>query len=295
MSGHDFGGTWTRRKLDALRDYLLAYQKIFKHSPKARMLRTVYVDAFAGTGERDIREAAVEPQLFGYADEDIKRYQEGSAKIALSLPEKFDQYVFLDAKASHVEALRQLVRREFAELENRCLIARAEANRWLQSWCARENWRGQRAVVFLDPYGMEVEWETLKAIADTQAIDLWVLFPLGIGANRTLPADMPPQGAWARRLTKLFGTDEWRDRFYRREPRHDLFGKSDESWKRAGDVMDILDFFLSRLKTVFATVVTKPLILRNSRNSPMYALCFAAGNPRGSRIALRIASHLTRD
>lgn len=33
--------------------------------------------------------------------------------------------------------------------------------------------------MFLDPYGMQVDWATIEAIAKTKAIDLWILFPLG--------------------------------------------------------------------------------------------------------------------
>jgi len=31
---------------------------------------------------------------------------------------------------------------------------------------------------------MQVDWTTLEAVASTQAIDIWILFPLGIGVNR---------------------------------------------------------------------------------------------------------------
>ena len=57
---------------------------------------------------------------------------------------------------------------------------------------------------------------------------------------------------------------------------------------------EILKFFLKRLESVFAKIVQEPLILENSHNVPMYALCFAAGNPRGAPIAVKIASYLTR-
>ena len=293
MARHRFGGPWTERKLAALRAYLEAYQRIFTRNPTARSLQTVYVDAFAGTGERDAGDAVPEHGLFGY-DEDTRRYQEGSVKIALSLPDKFHRYVFLDAKAGHVRLLEELVAREFPELRDRCRIERAEANEWLRRWCREEDWRMQRAVVFLDPYGMNVEWATLQAIAATRAIDLWVLFPLGIGASRVLPAEMLPEGPWAHRLTRLFGTDGWRERFYRRERTRDLFGGPAESWMRTAGVDAILSLFLERLKSVFARVVEHPLILENSKNSPMYALCFAAGNPRGAPTAVRIAAYLTR-
>lgn len=293
MVEHYFGGQWTERKLEALHAYLEAYQRIFTRNPRAKALKTIYVDAFAGTGRRDAGEDLTQP-LFGYDDE-IRRYQEGSATIALSLPEKFHRYVFLDIKAGHVDALRDLVRREFPELENRCRIECAEANEWLIRWCGEQDWRAWRAVVFLDPYGMDVEWQTLRAIAGTKAIDLWLLFPLGIGASRVLPTETPPEGAWAERLTRLFGTSDWRDRFYHREKKPDLFAQTENSWTKVAGVREILDFFLERLASIFAHVVEQPLILKNSKNSPMYALCFAAGNPRGAKTAVKIASYLTRE
>jgi three-Cys-motif partner protein len=293
MADHQFGGSWTERKLEALRGYLEAYQTIFTANPRAKTLETIYVDAFAGTGERDAGDDPAQPRLFGY-DEESRRYQDGSVRIALSLEKKFQRYVFLDTKQEHVDALRQLVAERYPAIAAHCQIERADANAWLQNWCRTEHWHKQRAVVFLDPYGMSVEWRTLEAIAATQAIDLWVLFPLGIGASRVLPTETPPDGPWADRLTKLFGTSAWRERFYRRRSDEDLFGGSAQAWTKIGSVDAILAFFLERLREVFARIVEHPLILENSRRSPMYALCFAAGNPRGAVAAVRIASHLTR-
>jgi hypothetical protein len=46
-----------------------------------------------------------------------------------------------------------------------------DANRAIQSAIKQDGWKDTRAVLFLDPYGMEVEWKTLEAIAATGAID----------------------------------------------------------------------------------------------------------------------------
>jgi len=290
---HRFGGTWTERKLHALHDYLVEYQRIFTKNPSARKLKTIYVDAFAGTGERDTTEGTQQRSLFGY-DDDARSYQDGSVAIALSLESRFHEYVFIDNKTKHAGAIRQLIDREFSEIADRCDVKREDANDWLRNWCLTQDWRGQRAVVFLDPYGMAVEWQTIEAIARTKAIDLWVLFPLGIGPSRVLPNEELPEGKWAERLTKTFGTDEWKSRFYRTNRDADLFGQTPESVTKIAGVDEILAYFLERLQSVFERVVEKPLILENSRRSPMYALCFAAGNPKGAPIAVRIASYLTR-
>ena len=52
MAEHKFGGNWTEIKLARLHKYLKAYRQIFTQNPKARYLKTWYVDAFAGTGSR---------------------------------------------------------------------------------------------------------------------------------------------------------------------------------------------------------------------------------------------------
>ncbi len=109
MSTHRFGGAWTERKLSALGHYLVQYQVIFKKNPAARKLRTVYVDAFAGTGDRDARQDKTTVSLFGYGDE-TREFQLGSARVALGLENKFDHYVSCTgqraASSSHPIAVR---------------------------------------------------------------------------------------------------------------------------------------------------------------------------------------------
>ena len=293
MSTHRFGGAWTERKLSALGHYLVQFQVIFKKNPAARKLRTIYVDAFAGTGDRDARQDKTTVSLFGYGDE-TKEFQQGSARVALRLENKFDHYVFIDSKARHIDTLRNAVGHETPDLLPSCEFVHGDANSWLQTWCAGQDWKAQRAVVFLDPYGMSVAWETIEAIARTHAIDLWILFPFAIGANRMTPDDMLPTKDWAVILSKVFGTNDWIKHFYKRQSNTDLFGSQQDSVTKIVGADEILQYFLDRLRTVFPHVVEKPMILYNSNNSPMYALCFAAGNVKGGKIALKIASHLAR-
>jgi len=51
-------------------------------------------------------------------------------------------------------------------------------------------------------------------------------------------------------------------------------------------------YFDERLRSVFFAVANEPKVLRNSKGSPLYLLCFGVGNEKGSRIALSIANHL---
>ena len=140
--------------------------------------------------------------------------------------------------------------------------------------------------------GMNVDWTTIEAVAAPHAMDCWYLFPLGIGVNRLLRKDGRIPAAWENRLTRLFGTDAWRDVFYSEETSQLLFGPPKKTVSKTATFEDIKSFLISRLRTIFAGVAETPAILRNSRNNPMYLFCFASGNPRGAPIALRIADHI---
>jgi three-Cys-motif partner protein len=291
---HIFGGDWTEVKLAKLANYLTAYRTIFTVNERARHFTTWYVDAFAGTGSR----SANEPVASGlglsdevYEDPETNRYRDGSARKALGLPRPFDKYLFIEKSKNRVSELRAVIERDFAPLLHRCDLRKDDANTALSTWCNERNWKKERAVVFLDPYGMQVEWSTIEALAATKAIDLWYLFPLGVA--RLLKRDGKIDEAWQKRLDLLFGTNAWRSRFYQTRTTQDLFGDREEV-ERDATVENIQGFIQERLATCFAKVADG-LVLRNSKSSPLYALCFAAANKRGAPTALKIAQSILGD
>jgi len=108
---HTFGGKgWTDDKLEVMRRYFTAYAQALKN----QSFRKLYIDAFAGTGERADTHTrrSVGRNLFGDDEVDIGAVKDGSARIALSIEPPFDQYIFVDQSREHVEALG-LLRGEF--------------------------------------------------------------------------------------------------------------------------------------------------------------------------------------
>lgn len=295
---HRFGGDWTTAKLNVIAQYLSSYTTALKDKPsKEHPFRKAYIDAFAGTGYRyaqhddqalsDSKEllfpdlAATEPQAF----------LEGSAKLALRTSPRFDKYIFIEkspGRCAQLEALKG----EFPHLASDIEIRQGDANVVIQMICNR-NWASHRAVLFLDPYGLSVEWKTIEAIAATKAIDLWLLFPLGIGVNRLLTRSGDIPAAWRARLNLLLGSEEWYEAFYRADTTPTLFGTELDRVTKAS--MDVIGgYFNNRLKGIFVGVADPPGVLRNSTNNPLYLLCFAVGNKAGAPIALRIAEHLLK-
>jgi three-Cys-motif partner protein len=286
---HTFGGSWTDEKLDTLRKYLEAYRSIFTKNPNARYFETTYVDAFAGTGSR-VSARDIDPEAVP-SDVDAQSYRQGSVSIALELASPFDHYFLIDKSPKHARELEQLAARY---PERDILIAPGDANAVLRDWCANLNTRRNRAVVFLDPYGMQVEWQTIEAIASTRAIDMWLLFPLGQAVNRLLTTREPPSPAMAGRLTKTFGTDSWKTDFYKAPAQAGLFD-TEPGLIKGVTTAGIAEFFLDRLRTIFPAVSPNYKSLRNSKRAVIYILCFAAANAKGGEPALRIANHLLKD
>jgi three-Cys-motif partner protein len=285
-----FGGPWTQQKLEILSKYLSAYRLIFDRNPKARFFETSYVDAFAGTGE------VPRPTLQGFFKDDPdllkaeEEFRKGSVKRALEVEPPFHHYVFIEKapeKCQELEALRT------EHPKHDIKIICDDANAALLNWCKQLDKKKARAVVFLDPFGASVEWEVIEALADTRAVDLWILFPYG-AINRMLVSDAMPPKAWADRLTRIFGTDEWKKDFYSTSSWQSLIDpeKRVERVYKTADQEKITEFFMRRLKGKFASVA-KPGFLYNSKGL-LFVLMFAAGNEKGANAGVRIANDLVK-
>lgn len=284
---HRFGGDWTRTKLDILGKYLQAYTTALQNQP----FKTAYIDAFAGTGYRlPSRDEGLDSPLFPLWDDAPQQLLDGSASVALKTAPPFDRYIFIERHRERSSELRRL-RDDFPHLEGRIDIKREEANELIRRLCEKD-WSSRRAVLFMDPYGMQVEWTTIEAIARTEAIDLWVLFPLGVAVNRLLTRSGKIPDGWRKRLDLLLGKG-WEDALYSVEKEPTLFDDETTHVVKA-TTATIGRYFNDRLQTVFPGVSPVPRVLVNSARCPLYLLCFAAGSPSGAPIAVRIANHLLK-
>jgi len=284
-----FGGTWTGQKLAMLRDYLSAYRKAMKNQP----FELTYIDGFAGAGYRELRQekpsgGLLLPEL---AEEEPREFLEGSARIALKIDPPFHEYVFVEKDPERVRALNAL-KAEFPSLAERIQVKESDCNVYISDLCGGTDWQNRRAVLFLDPFGMQVEWSTLEAVALTKAIDVWILFPLG-SVMRLLKNDGNVPDTWSRRLDSIFGEPDWRDAFYEDKTRNTLFG-AEEAVSKTATFDKVSKYWVERLKSSFSGVADNPKVLHNSGGTPLFLFCFAVSNPsRAARaLALKIAGHI---
>jgi three-Cys-motif partner protein len=283
MSAQSFGGNWSLMKLDAVEEYLRFYAQALKRQP----FRRLYIDAFAGTGSFEFAEGAM-PLL---AEDGGTKTHEGSALRATKIDPPFDRLYFIDSEIK----LRALASHLDPETITRTELMPGDANEQVLKICQglRPNERG---VIFLDPFGMSVAWETLVAIAKTKALDVWYLVTL-MGLTRQAALDLlRVDAAKARALTKVLGTEEWRARLYTalRSSAPDLFGgqTTDDALVRTATVNDIEKYVRERLRTIFPYVAPHPLRLGGAQ----FSLFFAVSNPsaKAQKVAAGIAEAILK-
>jgi len=292
---HNFGGPWTQEKLNIINKYMVSYMNALKNQP----FSYIYIDAFAGSGERvedTTKFSETDQLLFGPDEMDQKRkIYDGSAKISLELEKPFDEYWFIEKNQSRYEELCDL-KNKYPDLKTRIHCIQGDANLLLTDILKRYQWKKERGILFLDPYGASLKYETLKEIAKCEAIDIWLLFPIGQGIIRML-ANKPEKIsiAWEERLNLVFGCNDWRKEFYSTEQKETLFEKFDFETKKA-DFETVTNFYKKQLKKIFCAVANGTMYFSNSKNVPLFALIFAMTNssPKAQGLALKIVEHLLK-
>lgn len=285
-AGHEFGGVSTDLKLSLVQSYL----ESFVIALRQKFSQLWYIDAFAGTGERTVRLSAEPATLFDEASPERVLQRRGSAQIAIDTQPQFDRLIFMERKPVHYDAL---VRLAAGYPDRQIDVLQGDANEEIRRLVRSRKWTGTRAVMFLDPYGMSVEWSTLEEIRATEAIDVWYLVTLAGLFRQATRKESALDAGKAAAITRMLGTDEWRTEWYRPSAHADLFGHADG--QRTADVREIEASVGKRLAALFPKVLP-PLTLRNDRGAPMFSLFFAISNPEPKAIGLatKIAGHILK-
>jgi three-Cys-motif partner protein len=273
--GLRFGGAWTEVKLDAVHYYLQFYTRVLRDKPTPHQpFELWYIDAFAGSGSRRIDRItgglfAGEP--LGEETVDLA----GSVLRALDVDPPFTRLIFIEENRDRFRCLQEIAA---ANPKRNITPFRGDANATLKKifgtppWSQQRNGRGShRAIVFLDPFGMSVEWETLKQLAETGAVDVWYLFPTG-AVNRQLAGNLSKVDEHKQRaLDEVFGSNAWREDIYKVDATRGLFDEVVVTASKTFTVDQIERYAQDRLKTIFR-YVSDPLPLLNDRDSKIFSL-----------------------
>lgn len=279
MTRNRFGGPWTEEKLDVLREYINFYTIALKNSPTpSRPFRLVYIDAFAGTGHCKVR-----------AEGDDHRTIPGSACIALDNALPFSRYHFIEPQRVYLRELQELVGSH--PHASRATVHPGKAQERLPTILGQYDWRIHRAVLFLDPFGLQCDWDLLKQVRETEAVDVFFLLSVSGLFRNAARAAGAIDGPKAAALTRVLGTDEWRSAWYDLPAQRDMFDPPSEEVRQV-DWRAIVEFSTRRLRSLFPFVLDPKLLLGPS-NVPLFALYLAVSNP--SPVAGKLATAAGKD
>lgn len=284
----DFFHSGTAEKLKAISGYLSAYQSVLK-SFCANGGRTTYFDAFAGTGDLPI---GIEGGGLLKDVEELSVIADGSARRALMVEPWFDRYVFVERSLKKATELAK-IKEDFPLQSERISVIRGDANDEVTKFCRRTDWAKTRAVMFLDPFGNQVNWETIAAIARCP-IDLWYLFPAHLGINRQVSNSGIIEDEKAASLDRVLGTSDWRAQFLFAEIVPQLDGSKREVMRKQLNADIATRFMIARMKSIFKGGVVDGWLPLGPNGAHWYSLVFAWGNSSqaAGAIAKRIAEHL---
>ncbi len=297
MAAQAFGDEHTRKKLETVEKYLGAFTTALKKQD----FELFYVDACAGSGSsisKSASRSSTESQTGLLPAEQVADTDQiivGSAIRALGVHPPFDRYLFNDVKQTNVQALRDEVTRRFGHLEDRVTITQFDANEMLSGISERTNWKATRAVVFLDPFGLQIRFETLQKLARTKAVDLWYLVPV-FAMYRQVRGDGGVLEDGGRSVDEALGTTDWRHVVAVEEKAPmDLFGVGKNVSKRAVDIAWFENVAKERLKLAFEGRVVDQVLPLGRNGLHEFSLMFAWANPgEKAKLAAKLASAVLR-
>lgn len=269
----EFGGEWTKKKIEILVEYAKAYLTIMN---KNRYWKLIYFDGFAGSGTI-------------YKDKKFNiKMTIGAARriVEINKPISFDKYYFVEKIPSNARELRKETKDVFPQKD--IIIKEEDCNnelRKLAKYMIREGNKYYRVLAYIDPCGMELEWSSIEALKETK-IDMWILVPTGLGVNRLLKRDGNISDSWLKRLMVFLGLseDEIKEYFYKEKTELTLFGEVTNKTKEADAISKSAVLYRKRLKEVFE-YVSEPFVLQNSKETIMYHLFMASNNKTAHKIA----------
>lgn len=291
--GSSWGGAWTEEKLNAFEKYVNAYLTIMNKYRGQYDWKLIYFDGFAGSGSRNEDITSEDNQLMidlidehQITVEELTPYKGAAERVLNIVQDGFDFYYFIDKDAASSTQLQEKLTpyQKDKRLEFRHSDANAEVSKLADAM--RKNSK-LKALVLLDPFGMQVDWSSIERLKGTST-DLWILIPTGVIVNRLL--DRKCKLTHIEKLTSFFGKDEdfLRNYFYSTRQDMTLFGDVEVIEKVKEPIRKIAELYIQQMATIFKYVTNLPLVLCNTRNMPIFHFACASNNESAVKIAHEI-------
>lgn len=265
-------GPWSEVKHSIIEDYASAYSTILH---KKGFLTYYYIDAFAGAGKH-VRKRT---------DELIP----GSPRLACEIPTPFNKYWFIDLNKDKTKSLQE-IKSDHPELDIE--ILQGDCNQILTNKIFPNIRFDQfrRALCVLDPYGLHLDWDVIKAAGQLKTIEIFLNFPV-MDMNMNVLWRRNPKGVdptQIARMNRFWGNDSWKEVAYESDPQYDLL-EDGKKVKIPDANSALVKAFRRRLKTEGGfEYVPEPIPMRTESKADIYYLFFASPNETGRKIVSHI-------
>lgn len=237
-------GRWSKRKYHFLDRYL----RMFSSGMKNKWPERHYIDLFAGAGLVRLRDGG--------------EIVQGSPLIAASVPDHFTRLHLCESDQSRMAALR--ARLDTVPQPLAPVTVTGDANEKIDAVLRDIPRRRALCVTFADPYGLHLEFETVRKVAELQS-DLIILLADNMDALRN----------WAKyyfdnpnsTLDRFMGEPGWRERL--------LAANSDQQ------AAVIREGYVDQLRSRLGYSHFAFERVQNDRGHDIYSLVYASRSPVG--------------
>jgi three-Cys-motif partner protein len=256
-------GYWSEIKLEILEKYAKPYNQILR----SKGLHPFYIDGFAGAGH--------------HVAKGSERVIDGSPTRALAVRPPFEAFHFIDLDPDRVARLKQLSK-DRRDVHVYCEDCNEVLVKEIFPKIAFE--RRERALCILDPYGLQLNWDTIKSAGSSGVVEIFLNFPvMDMNRNVLWRNEEHVMELHKERMTRFWGDESWSDAAYKVIP-----GLFEEMREKASNA-DVAEAFQNRLREVAGfKYVPKPMPMRNSRGAIVYYLFFAAQQQKADKIVKQI-------
>ncbi|MFN8455984.1 MAG: three-Cys-motif partner protein TcmP [Anaerolineae bacterium] len=257
-------GPWVAEKLHYLKRYIDMFETSMRSKP---WRRRIYIDLFAGSGKC-------------YVDEN-REYYLGSPLLALTAKYPFTDCFFVDASPENIATLQERGSTSAVSVNIQYLVG--DSNNKVKEIVSQIAEIDQQFIpgqwtslnlAFLDPDGLELEWNAVAALAQVQKMDLIIHYSQN-GITRNLEQCFNSEEETV--IDRFFGDREWRKIY--RDHQNKLI--------QTGIHRQLIDHYKSRLQALGYVDVRdtedgfEPLIRNTKRKAPLYRLLFASKHKLG--------------
>jgi len=230
------------------------YCNIFTTGMRGKWDVLVYIDLFSGPGYCKIKETG--------------RIIKSSPLIALSLPVKFDVYIFCDLDKNVVETLKKRVLKELTTQKVHFLNVDSNKNIQEIKDLIPSHTKSKRVLsfCFADPFDLNLHFNTIQHLSTNKLMDLLILQAYFMDAKRNYENYIDEDNE---KISKYLGDYEWRDKF------------KNSSFFPNNFVQFISNTYDDKMKTLNYLDSLKNCIKIPVKNVPLYYLTFYTKHIRG--------------